>query len=167
MCLTPLPKADPGRPRTVSPTLSRQSTDDRVRSTECTCSRINKPPTANPQPLANSVRVGRDQRPRWSAAKAWGLASSRAAMMCLTPWLKADLGRPRTVSPTRVSLLPLSLTLPLTLCLRPPPSTLPSTQPSTLPSTQPSIQPSTQHSVLDSALYSAPLREPRSPPTSS
>ncbi len=110
MCLTPLPKADLGRPRTVSPTRvylvplsltlpltlclglthrpkidsaldsalctrfstllccptanrkpptarelrSRQSTDDRVRSTECTCSRINKPPTANLQRYARS-----------------------------------------------------------------------------------------------------------------
>ena len=88
--------------------------------------------------------------------------------MYLTPLPKADPGRPRTVSPTRVPLLPLSL--PLTLCLGPHPSTLSSTQPSTqssiqpstlpstlpsiLASTQSSIQSSTQHSVLDPALDS-------------
>ena len=80
-----------------------------------------QPPTANPQPLANTIRAGRDQRPCWS-----------------------------------VSLLPLSLPLPLTLCLmhRPstPPSSLPSTPPSTQPSTQSSTLPSTPPSIPPSTL---------------
>ena len=33
-------------------------------------------------------------------AETWGLASSRTAMMCLTPCVRPTHGRPRTVSPT-------------------------------------------------------------------